>query len=1015
MQNVPTSSAFVGRSGELAALAEAFRLSDCGEPQRIVISGEAGVGKTRLVEEFAVMARENGALVASGECIETGAEGLPYAPFPAVLWSLVRQSTKSCVTGADDLPDELAGILPEWGNSAPLNLEPAGGAARLFALAVQLLERLAVERTVVIILEDLHWADASTRAMLTHIFRTLRGSRVLVIATYRADDLHPRHPLRPFLAQFDRLRTVIRISLPRFTRGEVARQITGILSAEPKPTAVDRIFERSDGNAFFVEELVRALSSGSQAYLSESLRGLLLARLQSLPEEAQQIARVVAEGGSDVEYPLLRTVTKVSEDDLIEALRNAVDAQILLPTPDGEGYRFRHSLVREAVSDELLPGERSRLNRRFAEALEADPSLARPGERTARLAAYWYAAHNHEKALVMSLRAAVEARCRYAYAEQSRLLERAMELWDVVPPTVLTTLRPPDRTETFRSGDGDGSAPAVLDHLDLLAEAAIAARLGGNRERALVIAKQGTSNADAQGDELRTAWFWIQRSYLVQELELNDGRWELDHAYELVRRQPPSAFHAEVLVALAGWGARHEPGPDSLASAERAVAYAHQVGAEYTELHARLIRGWLTADAGGFEGSLADLYRVRARAEELSAVGVLGRVSIILPSALEGMGKSAEAVAAAKEGIKACAALGLSDEEAWVRCNLSLSLFSLGYWDRSEQVLEEAINLARSHKAYGLVSSRRSQMALMRGDLETAKHQLVLAREYFGTYDPQPQLLIGLADVAIRVAAAEGLFEQARAEFIKIEAVGFPPGTERYALPLLCTMAAVEADAMDAARPDNEHEAVIHRIGEHAAQLRLLVPVQRAYYLMLQAELRRASGAPDPRLWASTAAAFAELERPYELALAHARWAASLLPTRNQRPKATDLLRAAYAGATTLGARLLMDELSLLAARARVNLAPSAGQSATVDRSAVSAVDGQGSSEKDHLLGLTPRELDVLRLLTRGDSNRRIGKELFISPKTVSVHVSHILTKLGVTGRGEAVALAHRSGLPSPD
>ena len=153
------------------------------------------------------------------------------------------------------------------------------------------------------------------------------------------------------------------------------------------------------------------------------------------------MARIVAEGGSTVEYPLLAAVARLSEDDLIEALRAAVGANILLPAPDGDGYRFRHSLVREAVSDDLLPGERSRLNRRYAEALEADPSLVRADERTTRLASYWYHAHDAAKALPAVLRASVEARRRHAYAEQLRLLERAMELWDAAPEEVRD--RPP--------------------------------------------------------------------------------------------------------------------------------------------------------------------------------------------------------------------------------------------------------------------------------------------------------------------------------------------------------------------------------------------------------------------------------------------------------------------------------------------------------------------------------------------------------------------------------------------
>ncbi|CAM5727212.1 Helix-turn-helix transcriptional regulator OS=Streptomyces alboniger OX=132473 GN=CP975_25275 PE=4 SV=1 [Streptomyces alboniger] len=254
-------------------------------------------------------------------------------------------------------------------------------------------------------------------------------------------------------------------------------------SSPPNPTLVqvDDIFERSDGNAFFVEELAVAAHEGSCTGLTDSLRDLLLVRVEGLPESAQRIARIVAEGGSTVEYRLLAAVARLAEDDLIEALRAAVGANILLAAPGGDGYRFRHSLVREAVSDDLLPGERSRLNRRYAEALEADPTLVPAGERVMRLASDWYHSHDAAKALPAVLAASVTARRRHAYSEQLGLLERAMELWDTAPEDVRARLRPVDYTEVYPPCGCD-PATTPLRYLDLMAEAAVAGRRG---ERAL--------------------------------------------------------------------------------------------------------------------------------------------------------------------------------------------------------------------------------------------------------------------------------------------------------------------------------------------------------------------------------------------------------------------------------------------------------------------------------------------------------------------------------------------------
>jgi predicted ATPase len=477
---------FVGRVEELETLSDALTRAATGEPQALLLGGEAGVGKTRLIEEFAAVAARAGAVVALGGCVEIGADGLPFAPFSTALRALRRALPEALAAAAAGQEDELARLLPELGEVGAGRPDDEEGVARLFELTARLLERVAADRTVVLALEDLHWADASTRHLLSYLLRTLRTGRLVVLATYRSDDIHRRHPLRPLLAELDRLRTVRRLELARFTREEVGRQIAGILAAEPDPAQVDDIFERSDGNAFFVEELAVAVHEGSCTGLTDSLRDLLLVRVEALPESAQRVARIVAEGGSTVEHPLLAAVAGLTEDDLIEALRAAVNAHLLLPTPAGDGYRFRHSLVREAVSDDLLPGERSRLNRRYAEALEADPALVPADQRVTRLASYWYHAHDAAKALPAVLDAASAARCRHAYAEQLRLLERAMELWDAAPEETRATLRPPHRglpAPRLRPGD----RPAALPRPD-----------GRGRRRRPALRRAGTRHEDHQ-------------------------------------------------------------------------------------------------------------------------------------------------------------------------------------------------------------------------------------------------------------------------------------------------------------------------------------------------------------------------------------------------------------------------------------------------------------------------------------------------------------------------------------
>ncbi|QIQ02516.1 AAA family ATPase [Streptomyces liangshanensis] len=989
------SPVFVGRTGELTALTAALARADAGEPQALLVSGEAGVGKTRLVEELVDTACSRGAVVAVGGCVEIGADGLPFAPFSTALRSLLRRLPDELIAAADGQEGELARILPELGQSGREALGE-DATARLFELTVRLLERLAADRTVVLVLEDLHWSDASTRNLLAYLFRALRRGRLVVIATYRADDIHRRHPLRPLLAELDRLRSVRHLELSRFTRAEVATQLAGILAAEPGAALLDEIFTRSDGNAFFVEELACSYGTGCSPGLTESLRDVLLVRVEALPDHAQRVVRIVAEGGTTVEHPLLLAVSRLAEDDLIEALRLAVGANILLPVDDNS-YRFRHSLVREAVSDDLLPGERSRLNRRYAEALEADPGGVCVDVRTTRLAGYWYNAHDAAKALPVVLSAAVEARRRYAYSEQLRLLERAMELWDDAPPEVLATLRPPDDAEVYPAC-ASGTKTSALSYLDLMAEATVAARFGGDRERALALSKKAVRVLERDTDPLRAAWFWTQRSRLTQELTRGDGWDELATAQELVRGLPPSAVHADILVNIASWGALHRPGPEALAAATRAVEYAELVGAETIELHARLTRGWLTADAGGVEEGLAEMYAVRDRAVEIGEVGVIGRAGTNLPSTLEAMGRSAEAVAAAELAIAHCHQRGLANSEGWVRGNLAQSLTSLGRWTEADRILDEAAGLAHSRKTRGLIADRRAELALRRGDLTQARVQVDAARAFYGTHDPQPQHSISLSRMAMCVAAREGRLADARAEFEQAVGRGFPPGTQRYALPLLCAAVAMEAGALGLPGSAGGRARILAAVRAEAKRLPTVVPVWQAYGLLLDAELARAEGRTDPELWGRAALAFERAGRPYETAVAQCGWAAALLDAHGNRSAAAGPLARAHALAAGLGARPLAEETAQLAARARIGLdaAPGEGDPTADDTDPVRA------------LGLTPREQDVLRLVAAGHTNRRIAEELYISPKTASVHVSNILGKLGVSGRTEAAATAHR-------
>jgi len=421
-----TSPTFVGRTDELARLTQAGQRAAAGTPTAVLVGGEAGVGKTRLVAEVAAGARTAGATVLVGGCVELGGEGVPFAPLIEALRAFVRDLDEPEL--ARILPGqaraELARLLPELGPPADPGARatfvgdpgPGSDQGRLFELLLGLLERLGEERPAVLVVEDLHWADRSTRDLLAFLVRNLRHGRLLLVLTYRSDELHRRHPLRPFLAELDRGRRIERLELARFGRAEVAIQLAGIRGTPAPAELAERIHARSGGNAFFVEELAATAAAGADGELPPSLRDTLLARIELLSEATQQVLRVAAAAGARVGHDLLAEVAGLPEAELLAGLREAVSAHVLLAEAADETYGFRHALVKEAVYAELLPGERTRLHARFAAALAGRDDGGQAGL-AAELAWHWYAAHDLERALPAAVEAGLAAERAYAFAE----------------------------------------------------------------------------------------------------------------------------------------------------------------------------------------------------------------------------------------------------------------------------------------------------------------------------------------------------------------------------------------------------------------------------------------------------------------------------------------------------------------------------------------------------------------------------------------------------------------------
>ena len=285
-----TSARFVGRAGQLAELEAALRDAAEGRPSLALVGGESGVGKSRLADELKRHARESGARVLSGDCVELGEDELPYAPLLSALRPLVRDEDPALDELAPSYRAAIDAIMPGLGSG-----HSAGDAtqSRVFEALLALLESLGEETPVVLVVEDLHWADSSTRSFIGFLARTVCTERLLVVGTYRSDELHRRHPLRPLLAELASDQYARLLELPRFTPEELAEQLEGILAGRPDAELVERIYARSEGNALYAEEILAAGLDGRGA-LPPTLRDALMLRVDRLSPRAQELLRWLA-------------------------------------------------------------------------------------------------------------------------------------------------------------------------------------------------------------------------------------------------------------------------------------------------------------------------------------------------------------------------------------------------------------------------------------------------------------------------------------------------------------------------------------------------------------------------------------------------------------------------------------------------------------------------------------------------------------------------------------------------
>ena len=978
-----TSQHLVGRSLELAQLQAALADTAAGRPSLAFVVGESGVGKSRLVRELQARAAADGVRVLSGECVELGEGELAYAPLITALRPLARDGDPVLDALPGDIRDELATLLPGLGSGRE-RARGGGDQARVFEALLAVLDALSRDAAVLLVIEDLHWADASTRAFLRFLAAALGEEPLLVVATYRPDELHRRHPLRPLLAELERVRAV-RIDLAAFSPDELAEQLAAILGSPPDAALVERLYARSEGNPLFTEELLAAGMDGRGA-LPPSLAAALALRIERLGDDAQEVVRVLSAGGQ-LDDAVLAEVAGLDRRALREGLREAVASHIVVL--DGDRYMLRHALLREAVYDDLLPGERAELHRALARTLEAQE--LRSAQRAAAVAHHYFAANDQPAALAASVRAGCAAMEVQAYSEGAALFERALELWDRVP---------------------DAAELTGTDEVELLERAASCHYYGDDLARAVTLTKRALALVDETTEPRRAAWLQgqLQRS-LWALLRADEADAALERGLSLLAEDGPSPERAGLLARKARVLMVQSRYHRAVSVARRAMAeqagLTEQGAAHLDYAGALNALGVSLVATGEVEEGVAKLRRALDDAIARGDLHEIAPAAANLSESLHRVGRTTEALAVVDGVFDQLAPL--PTRQIWLSLSIAQYAFEAGDWEASERALA-GLERRRFSSGNSELNSclRHAELALGRDEREAARRHLARGAELaVDSREPQYLGVLGALEAELATRAGDAAAARAAVELALDRIEYCSDDALRMAIASGAGLTS-EASAAQHARDLGDEQAVADAL-VHAELLVARVracaedggPLEEAYLQHAEADHCRALGTDEVERWAEAAAAWDAMGRPYPAAIARWRQAEALVAA-GDRDAAVEPACAAIAEAERLGAAWLCGELESLTARARLRLtdgAPGATPAAPE------------ADEDEDPFGLTPRERQVLALVAAGATNREIGKQLYMAEKTASVHVSRILAKLDVRSRTEAAGVAHRLGL----
>lgn len=959
-EHFQTSSAMVGRDQQLGELEKTLDQACAGAGRVVFISGEAGSGKTRLLREFLQRnQRDDHGIILEGFCYDEDAS-VPYAPFIDAMRRFVRGAGVEIVRErAGVWVNELSKIMPELADDEPNQANIAEGQLqkhRLFEAIYQTIRPRDGGRCRIITLEDIHWSDQTSQELIRYLARAIDQDPILIICTYRSDELHRRHPLNQLLAHLNREHLLHEIRIPPLTRDDVARMAEVMLRCKPTHQLIEALYQRTEGNAFFVEETLKTQVDVSQEHMMnngfsvpETIKANILSRIQHVHDTTLDVLNYAAVVGRRFGFETLRLLTAMSESELLQTLQCLINLRLIDEDDDGEHYRFHHELIREAMYDDLLARDRKIKHREVLGVLEQQ--TANNGESLLGLLAYHSSqARETNKAAYYAHQAGDQAMTMYAYSEAIKNYDTALDAVD--------------------SDD-------LATRADLAYKIAEAHTLEGNLRTSInywLEAQQLYQRLGAVqqvGDtHRRLAWVMWQQG--KRDVGYNHAQ----TAIHLLEQHPPSRELAMAYSVLSQLYMLDDNAESSIEYGEKSIALARELGDEPLMAHPLNNIGVSQVHIGKVDEGIHTLEISLSIAKNAGLVSDVLRAYHNLSGQFMRLGKTEQALTLFRDGFEYSKRTGWRLAGSLFRKLIWIEL-EIGDWHEAQVHLDTMRPQRAEEQPYEALAIQSMQIELWmrQGHVEQAIHLLEQITQSSSAIDNKYYYatLFTLSELYYlnqQPQKAKPLLDQAL--------VSIPD--------IVCDYSLALGDTLIACIENNQHSQVhdliaaidlahveIHSIHEEIGwhSLRGLIAFQQERWHDAVGEFGLAVAKAHEIKFS-----FHEARLKRYLLLAQVRTGDM---TIHAVLKELEAIREIFAA---LGAKIELARTDAVINQYQVNHAPP-------------------PNRRDEL---TPREQQVLALLARGMSNRAIAEELVISPKTAEIHVSNILSKLSLSSRAQVAA-----------